>query len=112
MPPKKKMETKNKAEGNSPAKAPKAAAKPKAPRKAAKTPDKKTSPVGPKSGKTRVVSAAKEPASSPSLPSPAEKKAAKHGETQMVAFIRDPHCIFTYWEVTPQSIEAVDRKST
>jgi hypothetical protein len=25
----------------------------------------------------------------------------------MVAFIRDPHCIFTYWEVTPERIEAV-----
>ena len=28
----------------------------------------------------------------------------------MVAFIRDPHCIFTYWEVTPQSIEAVKQQ--
>ncbi len=28
----------------------------------------------------------------------------------MVAFIRDPHCIFTYWEVTPQSVESVKRQ--
>jgi hypothetical protein len=24
-----------------------------------------------------------------------------------VAFVRDPRCLFTYWEVTPQSLEAV-----
>lgn len=38
------------------------------------------------------------------------KKPARQGETQMVAFIRDPHCIFTYWEVTPQSIEVVKQQ--
>ncbi len=30
----------------------------------------------------------------------------------MVAFIRDPQCIFTYWEVTPESIEAVKQQLT
>ena len=35
------------------------------------------------------------------------KKGKRQGETQMVAFIRDPQCIFTYWEVTPEKIEAV-----
>ncbi len=35
------------------------------------------------------------------------KKTFRRGETQMVAFIRDPQCIFTYWEVTPESIESV-----
>jgi hypothetical protein len=30
----------------------------------------------------------------------------------MVAFIRDPHCIFTYWEVTPESIESVRKQLT
>ncbi len=28
----------------------------------------------------------------------------------MVAFIRDPRCIFTYWEVTPESIESVKQQ--
>lgn len=40
------------------------------------------------------------------------KKAVRQGETQMVAFIRDPQCIFTYWEVTPESIEAVKQQLT
>ena len=37
-------------------------------------------------------------------------KLPRFGQTQMVAFIRDPHCIFTYWEVTPESIEAVKKQ--
>lgn len=41
-----------------------------------------------------------------------QKKSLRKGETQMVAFIRDPQCIFTYWEVTPESIEAVKQKLT
>jgi len=38
------------------------------------------------------------------------KKLPRHGETQMVAFIRDPRCIFTYWEVSPASVEAVKKQ--
>jgi hypothetical protein len=49
-------------------------------------------------------------ASSTPQPSSAWKKPPRQGETQMVAFIRDPHCIFTYWEVTPQSIEGVKKQ--
>ncbi len=36
-------------------------------------------------------------------------KLPRYGQTQMVAFIRDPRCIFTYWEVTPESVEAVKK---
>ncbi len=36
-------------------------------------------------------------------------KLPRYGQTQMVAFIRDPRCIFTYWEVTPESVDAVKK---
>lgn len=38
------------------------------------------------------------------------KKLPRIGETQMVAFIRDPRCIFTYWEVSPESVESVKKQ--
>lgn len=34
----------------------------------------------------------------------------RHGETQIVAFVRDPQCVFTYWEVTPERLEEVKRE--
>ncbi len=34
----------------------------------------------------------------------------RQGETRMVAFVRDPLCIFTYWEVTPESIDTVKKE--
>ncbi len=34
----------------------------------------------------------------------------RFGQTQLVAFVRDPNCIFTYWEVTPESVEDVKRQ--
>jgi len=34
-------------------------------------------------------------------------KPAKNGETQVVAFIRDPNCIFVYWEIASQKLEQV-----
>jgi hypothetical protein len=41
------------------------------------------------------------------LKSKASWKPAKHGETQVVAFIRDPNCIFVYWEIASQRLEQV-----
>ena len=38
------------------------------------------------------------------------RRLPRKGETQMVAFVRDPNCIFTYWEVTPESAEEVRRQ--
>jgi hypothetical protein len=40
----------------------------------------------------------------------APRRLTRKGETQMVAFVRDPNCIFTYWEVTPESAEEVRRQ--
>jgi hypothetical protein len=34
-------------------------------------------------------------------------KPAKYGETQVVAFIRDPNCVFVYWEIAAQKLEQV-----
>jgi hypothetical protein len=34
----------------------------------------------------------------------------RYGETQLVAFVRDPRCVFTYWEVTPEKIQEVKRE--
>ena len=79
------------------AKSLKKTAAPKVP-KAAKAPSlKKTAP------RTRSAKA------SPAGQSPNEKQIRK-GETQMVAFIRDPRCIFTYWEVTPESVAEVQKQ--
>jgi hypothetical protein len=41
---------------------------------------------------------------------PTFKHLPRQGETQLVAFVRDPQCAFTYWEVTPQRIEEVKRE--
>ncbi len=38
------------------------------------------------------------------------KSLPRHGETQIVAFVRDPHCVFTYWEVTSERLEEVKRE--
>jgi hypothetical protein len=38
------------------------------------------------------------------------KSLPRHGETQIVAFIRDPQCVFTYWEVTPERMEEVKKE--
>jgi hypothetical protein len=99
MPRKKKTETapdSSKTSSKTKA-APKAKAVPKTPRATAK--------------KTGLPKAARD-TQAPTAPKPSSawKKPTRQGETQMVAFIRDPHCIFTYWEVTPQSIESVKQK--
>jgi hypothetical protein len=38
------------------------------------------------------------------------KPLPRQGETQLMAFIRDPQCVFTYWEVTPERLESVKRE--
>jgi hypothetical protein len=105
MPRKKKEET--------PAASPRSVSKikPKATR-AARKPAKKESPE-PKPAKALAVKKAPVRAKA-AKPVPASdtfpKKNSRHGETQMVAFIRDPQCIFTYWEVTPERLEAVKQQ--
>jgi len=106
MPRKKKDETVSTASKSKPAAKPKAASKsPKA------SPKKVAAPKAPRAAKAvSKKSAPKAPAAK--APVSGWKKPARQGETQMVAFIRDPHCIFTYWEVTPQSIEVVKQQLT
>ncbi len=89
---------------------------PKAPPKAKPTAKAKTAPKMPRAT-TKKINPPKTPkavrvpkALSASKTSSEWKKPPRQGETQMVAFIRDPHCIFTYWEVTPQSIEEVKKQ--
>lgn len=90
---------------------PKSAAKPKGASKAIRSiPKKTTTPKAPRAtaaSKKLATSKASAPTKSPVS---SWKRPQRQGETQMVAFIRDPHCIFTYWEVTPQSIEAVKQQ--
>ena len=38
------------------------------------------------------------------------KKIARYGETQVLVFLRDPHCLYTYWEITPDRVESVRRE--
>jgi len=38
------------------------------------------------------------------------KPLPRNGETQLVAFVRDPQCVFTYWEITPQRLEEVKKE--
>jgi hypothetical protein len=40
----------------------------------------------------------------------ARSRLPRFGQTQLVAFVRDPNCIFTYWEVTPETVEEVRRQ--
>lgn len=102
-------------------------AKPAATRKRkvpAASPEKTASKPSPKPRARKTTSVKKEAAAPKALKAPKAKKekAAKEsigssprrlprkGETQMVAFVRDPNCIFTYWEVTPESAEEVRRQ--
>jgi hypothetical protein len=38
------------------------------------------------------------------------KPLQRQGETQLVAFVRDPQCVFTYWEITPERLEEVKKE--
>lgn len=90
---------------------PKRALKVKPASKTAKAPAKKTTAL--KTTKTAGVKRAPKAlkAVSPQKTETASsKKMNRKGETQMLAFIRDPRCIFTYWEVTPESIAAVKQQ--
>jgi hypothetical protein len=87
-----------------------------------KKPAKNTAPK--KTKTTRSIKAVKKPKAAPAKKAPASKgretasasklsawkKLPRIGETQMVAFIRDPRCIFTYWEVSPESVESVKKQ--
>ncbi|HVZ80717.1 MAG TPA: DUF4912 domain-containing protein [bacterium] len=81
----------------------KAAPKPRA-RKAAAPKKASVEPKVVKAPKPKKEKAVQEPAG------PALRRLPRKGETQMVAFVRDPNCIFTYWEVTPESAEEVRRQ--
>ena len=108
MPRKKKTETEvavSKAAPKAKKTATAKAAAPKVPKTAAKKPGR------PK--KTETAKAVKTLSASTKAHSKGEsswKRLPRQGETQMVAFIRDPHCLFTYWEVTPQRVEEVKRE--
>ena len=112
MPPKKKEKSEPKA-----VKKPKAPAKPKTPKAEKPQASKIVKPAAVKvpkaikvpKAKTEKASAAKK-ATAPRVSTSPVKKLQRKGETQMVAFIRDPQCLFTYWEVTPESIESVQRQ--
>ncbi|HVM32255.1 MAG TPA: DUF4912 domain-containing protein [bacterium] len=94
--PRKKKETAPKTASRPKSKAAKpkaAAAKPKKPVKAKKAPAAK-----PKAPKPKT----------PAKPSAKSSwKPAKYGETQVVAFIRDPNCLFVYWEIASQKLDEV-----
>ena len=103
MPRKKKSET--------------ASPKPRKTATRAVKPKKKTAvqPARAKSAPAAKAPKAAKPAprKSPSVARPgstAKKEPSKlprMGETQVVSFLRDPHCLFTYWEVTPQEEERI-----
>ena len=111
MPRKKKDESESKAPVKPKISAKtKVAAKSKAPQ-AAKTAKATKAPKEPKAPKVIKAKIEKTPlvkkSAAPSIPTSPLKKLQRKGETQMVAFIRDPQCLFTYWEVTPESIQSV-----
>ena len=37
------------------------------------------------------------------------RKPPRRGQTQVVAFVRDPSCLFTYWEAGPGEVEKIKR---
>lgn len=123
MPRKKKEETpssKSKAPSKPKAKAP---AKPKAVKapKAVKS-KKEAAPKEVKARKPKAVKTAatvKAPVGKAkampapeavSVPLTAFKPLSRQGETQLIAFVRDPQCVFTYWEITPQRLEEVKKE--
>ncbi len=105
MPGKKKKETESTS-----SKKPKRSVGTKVPKKNPTKPKKTplSKPLGAKAKKT--VARTKTSKLSATSGEPIQKKSKRQGETQMVAFIRDPRCIFTYWEVTPESIEAMKQQ--
>jgi Domain of unknown function (DUF4912) len=93
MPRKKKAETDS---ASAPKRRKTAAARP-----ARKTSPRASTPRSGSGGRAKKTTASRPSPSIGSLPS------RKQGETRVVAFVRDPQCVFTYWEVTPQSLESV-----
>jgi len=112
MPPKKKTPSSSTPKP----KAVKKAASPKATRSS--TPRPKKSPTterAPKATKvapkTKAVAASTRARKALSVAKPIPLgKIIRHGETRMMAFIRDPQCVFTYWEVTPEAVDNVKRQ--
>jgi len=89
-----------------------AAAKPKAP-KAVKSIKKETVIKSHKTIKAvKVLKSAKEENAKLLLSAGPNgfKPLPREGATQLMAFIRDPQCVFTYWEVTPERLESVKRE--
>jgi hypothetical protein len=86
----------------------KLAAKPAAKPRALKAAAPKKKAAEPKTAKAPRGKKAKIDKNEDASPSP--RRLPRKGETQMVAFVRDPNCIFTYWEVTPESAEEVRRQ--
>jgi Domain of unknown function (DUF4912) len=82
---------------------------PKRRKTTAARPARKTSPKAPV---RRSGSGGRPQKTAPSHPFPSTGPlpSRKQGETRVVAFVRDPQCVFTYWEVTPQSLESVKRQ--
>jgi Domain of unknown function (DUF4912) len=37
-------------------------------------------------------------------------KPPRRGQTQVVAFVRDPSCLFTFWEAEPEDVEKIRRR--
>jgi hypothetical protein len=107
MPRKKKEETEKKPKAKKAA-APKASGEKKTRAKSATPRVKKTA-----APKARSAKAEKTTAPTAKLPKTLNSKLVKmprFGQTQMIAFVRDPQCIFTYWEVTPERMEEVKRE--
>lgn len=88
-------------------KTPKPRVKAKAPAKNAPKPRSKASSFTAKKTTPAPAGASgpqpiKKPGQSSRLP--------RYGQTQLIAFVRDPNCLFTYWEVTPETVEEVRRQ--
>lgn len=91
------------------ARKPKSSSKPKA---AVKTSATKTrSAAKPKTArKAKPGLAARKAPVGKSLSAKSSWKPAKFGETQVVAFIRDPNCLFVYWEIAAQKLEQLKKE--
>ncbi|HEY5039573.1 MAG TPA: DUF4912 domain-containing protein, partial [bacterium] len=122
MPQKKKEEVSLTAVSKSPAKrkakATSGAKSPRAASSAVKKSPKKTLPKKPAIRRTpkEIVSVPARVSRAPGAPKLASLSSHKpsriirQGQTQMVTFIRDPHCLFTYWEISTESLEAMKRE--
>ena len=114
MPRKKKEDSSTAVSKSSVPKKKNAPKKAKAPKIPAKKSARKSVPKASKALKVKAplaaVSKTSKETASPAVSPVKNGRLPRQGQTQMVVFIRDPHCLFTYWEIAKEVLDAAQAK--